>query len=192
MTSPFFGDYAARLRASLEAADWSSVEELAKALRGAWKAGKRVFVIGNGGSAANAMHLANDFLYGISRSDGQGLKVHALTADSSIMTCLANDVSYAEIFSRQLAVLAEPGDILIALSGSGNSPNVVRALELAKEKKMHAFAILGYSGGKCLELADTAIHFPVQDMQLAEDLQLIVGHMVMRWLCENPVKGAEA
>ena len=76
---------------------------------------------------------------------------------------------------------------MIVLSGSGNSPNVVKALTIAKELDMQSFAILGYSGGKCLELADVSIHFKVDDMQLSEDLQLVVGHMLMQWLSQNPL-----
>jgi D-sedoheptulose 7-phosphate isomerase len=167
--------------------DWSRVDALTRALRDAWIAGKRVFLCGNGGSAANAMHIANDLLYGISMK-GAGIRVMALTANSSVLTCLANDLGYDEIFSRQLKVHGESGDVLIALSGSGNSPNVVKALHQARELGMKTFAILGYSGGKCLPLADVPIHFPVDDMQICEDLQLIVGHMAMRWLCANPVQ----
>ena len=86
----------------------------------------------------------------------------------------------------QLAVQARKGDVLIALSGSGNSPNIVKALEQAKTMGMRSYAILGYSGGKAKSLADVAIHFAVDDMQISEDLQLIVGHMLMQWLYANP------
>ena len=79
-----------------------------------------------------------------------------------------------------------PGDVLIVLSGSGNSSNVVKALETANERGLKTFAILGYSGGRCRELAQHVIHFPIDDMQVAEDLQLVVGHLCMQWLCANP------
>jgi D-sedoheptulose 7-phosphate isomerase len=155
-------------------------------MREAWQAGRRVFLCGNGGSAANAMHIANDLLYGIAMK-GTGMRVSALPSNGSVVTCLANDLGYDEIFSRQLKVHGEAGDILIVLSGSGNSPNVVKALEQARSLRMKSFAILGYTGGKCLQLADVPIHFSVNDMQICEDLQLIVGHMLMQWLCVNPV-----
>ena len=93
--------------------------------------GRQVFFCGNGGSAGNAIHLANDFLYGIAKRTGAGLKVPALSANPAVVTCLANDVGYDHIFSEQLAVLAETGDLLIVLSGSGNSPNILRVLEQA-------------------------------------------------------------
>lgn len=181
-----FSDYSVRLQGALAAFDWSCIASLAKVLRTTWAEGRRVILCGNGGSAANAMHIANDLLYGISMK-GVGIKVMALPANTSVLTCLANDLGYDEIFARQIRVLGEPGDVLIALSGSGNSPNVVKALEEARRRGMQSFAILGYSGGKCLGLADVPIHFPVNDMQICEDLQLVVGHMMMQWLCANPV-----
>jgi len=177
-----FSDYARRLQNVLAGSDWGGVARLADDLHECWRHGRQVFLCGNGGSAANAMHLANDFLYGISKKQGSGLRVTALPANSSVLTCLANDESYEEIFSLQLAVQARAGDVLIALSGSGNSANIVKALEEARRIGMRSYAILGYSGGKAKELADVAIHFSVDDMQIAEDLQLVVGHMVMQYL----------
>jgi D-sedoheptulose 7-phosphate isomerase len=141
-----------------------------------------VFICGNGGSAGNAIHLANDFLYGVAKQTGGGIRVSALSANPAVITCLANDVGYDYIYSEQLAVLAKAGDILIGLSGSGNSPNILFALDQAKKMNVTSCAILGYSGGKAKSIADIPIHFPVDDMQIAEDLQLIVGHMLMQWL----------
>ena len=177
-----FADYSLRLQEVLATADWSSVHQLAQALLESWQQGRRVFLCGNGGSAGNAIHLANDFLYGIAKKTGGGLRVMALSANSAVITCLANDVGYDHIFSEQLAVQAQTGDLLIALSGSGNSGNIVRVLEQAKAMGVRSFAILGFGGGKSKQIADVAIHFSVDDMQIAEDLQLIVGHMVMQWL----------
>jgi D-sedoheptulose 7-phosphate isomerase len=180
-----FSDYSGRLQAVLQTTDWSAVGRLAKELHECWRSGRQVFLCGNGGSAGNAVHLANDFLYGISKTRGSGLRVNALSANSSVLTCLANDEGYDEIFSLQLAVQARPGDVLIVLSGSGNSPNIVRALEQAKEMNLRTFAVLGYTGGKAKVLAEVSMHFAVDDMQISEDMQLIVGHMVMQWLYQN-------
>ena len=181
----FFEGYSKKLQAVLEKSDWSVIEELASDMQKCWKDGRRVFLCGNGGSAGNAIHLANDFLYGIAKQTGGGLRVLALSDNPSIITCLANDLSYDHIFSEQLAVQAEKGDLLIALSGSGNSPNILLAIEQAKKMQVKSFAILGFLGGKCKELVDVPIHFPVDDMQISEDLQLIVGHMLMQWLYIN-------
>ena len=116
------------------------------------------------------------------------MRVEALSANPAVLTCLANDIGYEQIYAEQLRVKANPSDVLIVFSGSGNSPNVVAALEMGNSMGMKTFAVLGYSGGKCKEIAQHSIHFDIDDMQIAEDLQLVVGHMCMQWLCANPIK----
>lgn len=182
----FFEHYAQRLASVLTSAHWESVALLAAEVQRCWREKKQVFLCGNGGSAGNAIHLANDYLYGISKKTGQGLRVHALSANPAVLTCLGNDVGYEHIFSEQLAVYAQPSDLLIVLSGSGNSPNILRVLAQAREMGVTSYAILGYSGGDSKTIADVAIHFPIDDMQIAEDLQLVVGHMLMQWLYQHP------
>ena len=181
----FFESYSKKLQQVLESSDWSPIEELADDIQKCWNEGRRVFLCGNGGSAGNAIHLANDFIYGIAKKTGGGLKAISLSDNSAVITCLANDVGYDYIFSEQLAVQAEENDLLIVLSGSGNSSNIIHAVEQAKKMHVKSFAILGYNGGKCREIVDVPIHFPVDDMQIAEDLQIIVGHMLMQWLYNN-------
>jgi D-sedoheptulose 7-phosphate isomerase len=182
--------YGARTREVIEAADLSGVEALARDLADCWRTGRQVFLCGNGGSGANAVHIANDFLYAVSKTPGSGLRVHALPANISVITCLANDEGYDEVFALQLAVLARAGDLLIALSGSGNSPNILNAIERAKGLGVRSYAILGYSGGKAKAMADVPIHFAVDDMQISEDLQMMVAHMIMQWLGTNrPLPG---
>lgn len=182
-------DYSARLQSILQKADWSGVVRLAEVLGECWSSKRQVFLCGNGGSAGNAIHLANDFIYGVSKRHGSGLRAIALPANAAVLTCLANDTGYDEIFAKQLAVQASAGDVLIALSGSGNSRNVLRALDEAGNIGMTSFAVLGYDGGRAKAIADCAIHFPVDDMQISEDLQLVVGHMVMQWLHANQPEG---
>jgi len=183
---PAFVDaYLSSLDTALRNHDWSDVEHLARTLQLCWRENRQVFLCGNGGSAANAIHLANDLLYGVDKQYGHGLRVIALPANAAVLTCLANDIAYEDIYSQQLEVLAQPGDVLIVLSGSGNSANVVKALTKARDLGMTRFAILGYTGGKCLGLANHPIYFPVHDMQVSEDLQTMVGHMVMQWLRNN-------
>jgi len=108
--------------------------------------------------------------------------MHALPANQAMLSCLGNDLGYDRVFSHQLAVMGSSGDLLIALSGSGNSPNILRAIEQARLQQIRSFAILGYTGGAALGLCDCAIHVPVNDMQISEDSQLIVGHILMQWL----------
>lgn len=183
-----FADYAKRLATVLTQSTWSAVADLAEDLLALWKRGGTLFICGNGGSAGNAIHLANDFLYGIAKESGLGMRVQALSANSSVLTCLANDIGYDQIFSAQLAVQGRKDDILLAFSGSGNSSNIVRALKKARTMSIKTYAVLGYGGGQCKTLADVPIHFAVDDMQIAEDVQLIIGHMLMQWLA---VRGAQ-
>lgn len=161
------------------------VHELAESFRSAWALKKTIYLCGNGGSAGNANHLANDFTYGAGVANGIGLRIESLSANPSVLTCLANDIGYENIYSEQLRVKADADDVLVVFSGSGNSANVVNALEMGNSLGMQTFAVLGFSGGKCKAIAQHSIHFKIDDMQIAEDLQLIVGHMVMQWLFEN-------
>ena len=175
-------DYAERLAGALGLSAMMEIPILADALVQAWKTDRTVYLCGNGGSAGNAIHLANDFLLGAGRCAGRGLRVEALSANAAVLTALANDVGYDRVFADQIKVKASPGDVLIVLSGSGNSPNVVAALETGNATGMKTFAILGFSGGRCKALAQHPIHFTIDDMQIAEDLQLVVGHICMQWL----------
>jgi D-sedoheptulose 7-phosphate isomerase len=182
-------NYSEKLSRALGLSAMGEIPELGHALRESWQLGRTLYLCGNGGSAGNAIHLANDFLYGAGISNGRGLKVEALSANPAVLTCLANDIGYDEIYAEQIKVKANAGDVLIVLSGSGNSANVVRALEMGNTRGMKTFAILGFSGGHCKRIAQHSIHFDIDDMQIAEDLQLIVGHICMQWLYSHPVKG---
>jgi D-sedoheptulose 7-phosphate isomerase len=177
-----FLGYSQRLSDILLTFDWTPVVGLAEELRECWRSGRQVFLCGNGGSAGNASHLANDLVYPLSKTKGSGIRAHALTENPAVLTCLGNDEGYDNIFTYQLAVLANKGDVLLAFSGSGNSPNILKALEEARHIGMKSYAILGYSGGKAKALADVPIHFAIDDMQIAEDTQTIVCHMIIQWL----------
>ena len=122
-------NYADKLSCALGMDAMQQVPNLCEALRVAWSEGNTIYFCGNGGSAANALHIANDLLYGTDVNHGGGLRVEALGANTAILTCLANDLGYEHIYAEQLKVKARPNDILIVLSGGGNSPNVVKALE---------------------------------------------------------------
>jgi len=180
-------EYAVLLARLLAEQDWKPVEKLTGLMRDAWRSGRSVFVCGNGGSAANAIHWANDFVYPVAKHHSRGLRISALTANTAILTCLANDIGYDNVFAYQLRVVASPDDLLIVLSGSGNSVNVLNAVRAARDLGMKTAAVLGFNGGACLGMVDVAVHFKIDDMQIAEDAQLIVNHMVMRALCaEDP------
>jgi D-sedoheptulose 7-phosphate isomerase len=182
ISAAHFEDYAAKLRDLLANQDWSGAIKLADELADCWKTRRQVFLIGNGGAGASALHLANDFLYPVSKRKGSGLRVQSLLGNAAALACIANDEGYDQIFAYQLATQAAAGDVLIAISGSGNSPNIVEALKEAKTLGMRSYAIVGYSGGLAKDLADVTIHFDCHDMQLTEDAQMIVGHMILQHL----------
>jgi len=188
MIEDFFIAQSNQLADCLKRHDWSSAIVLSRALSEAWSKNRQVFICGNGGSGGNSCHWANDFFYPVAKKTGLGLRVRSLNSNPAVLTCLANDEGYEHVFSAQLKVFANPDDLLIVLSGSGNSPNILKALEMARELKMRSFAVVGFTGGKCLELADVPIHFQVKDMQLAEDFQVILGHLLMRSLQLEPAK----
>jgi len=156
------------------------VERLIRMLLEAKSHGRRVFICGNGGSAANAMHIANDWL-------SVGLPVQSLVSDIASLTAIANDYSFAEIFSRQLRVHAASGDIVILLSGSGTSPNIVYAAAAAKELGTTVVVITGAWAKPAPPILDTAhLAFRIgTDMQDAEGAQLFIGHTVYKILKEQ-------
>jgi D-sedoheptulose 7-phosphate isomerase len=182
-------DYLNRLKNGFTAEVIANIELLAQEIRQAWVDGRTAYICGNGGSAANAMHMANDFHYGIGACGSgpkiPGLRVEALPANAGIITCLANDTGYENIYAHQLQVKGREGDLLIVLSGSGNSENVVRALQVAAKLKIKSHSITAFDGGRCKKISNNAIHFEINDMQIAEDTQLIVGHLCMQWLNTN-------
>ena len=178
----FFSDYAKSLATVLAVADWANVLKLSQMILQARNSGGRIFLCGNGGSAANAVHIANDLVYAVAERTGAGIDAISLSANTAVLTCLGNDVGYEKIYSEQLAVSGRAGDVLIVLSGSGNSQNVINAIHAAQKRDMRTVAILGFDGGLCKQIVELPIHFNSNDMQIVEDLQLTVGHMVMKWL----------
>ena len=184
----FSKSYLTKLINSFSDDQLRDMKVLAQELRNIWDKNNTLFICGNGGSGANAMHIANDLHSGIGdmlNHKKNGIKVDALTSNTSVITCLANDLGYENIFSNQIEVKASKDDLLVVLSGSGNSQNVVNALKVANYKGMKTISILGFDGGMCKELSETSIFFPVQDMQIAEDTQVIVFNICIKWIVEQ-------
>ncbi len=144
--------------------------------------GVGVFMAGNGGSAANANHMATDLIYGVNAKGKSTFRVHSLASNPSVMTCLGNDTGYENIFAKQLEALAQPKDLLLVFSGSGNSPNILKLLEAARRLKVTTISFLGFDGGKAKSLSDHTLHFPINDMQVVEDLHMIAAHLLMQIL----------
>lgn len=148
--------------------------------------GHKIFIAGNGGSAYCASHYVTDWNKMITLATGKKFRGISLADNYGIITAYANDVSYDDVFSGQLASLADEDDLCILISGSGNSKNVVKAAEFCKENAVTTLSIVGYDGGALTQISDHIVHFNVYDMQVAEDLHLMFGHMVMKALANYP------
>lgn len=149
----------------------------------------RIYICGNGGSAATASHFQNDFNKGVSEYIEVPFRFHCLNDNMATIMAIANDIGYEEVFRFQLRGNLEANDILVAISGSGNSKNVINAVEYAKGLGNKIIGLTGYSGGKLKELSDISLHVPVQSMQVTEDIHMIFDHLMMsmfyKYLCEK-------
>ncbi len=152
---------------------------IAQVVRAALAAGKKVFFCGNGGSAADSQHLAAEFV-GRFQKEREGLPAVALTVDTSILTAVANDYGYERIFARQVEALGRTGDVLVAISTSGNSANVLRAVEVAKARGMYCVGMTAAGGGRLATLCDECIAVPAQNTARAQEMHILLGHI----LCE--------
>jgi D-sedoheptulose 7-phosphate isomerase len=177
-----FSSYIDRLSLHLNSVPEASLTTLQADLFSLWSRKGSLFLCGNGGSAGNATHLANDFIFGAGYPTRHGLSVESLSSNPAVLTCLSNDIGYDQIFSYQLECKAKKGDILMAFSGSGNSSNIICALDTAKKLGCKTYAILGFNGGLALRLADVPIHVDCDDMQICEDIQLVIGHYLVQCL----------
>ena len=144
-----------------------------------------IYIFGNGGSAATASHYANDFNKGVSEYTEKKFRFICLNDNISTVMAVANDIGYEEIFRFQLKGKLQKGDLIIGISGSGNSKNVVNALQYAKEYGVHTLGITGYNGGKVKQIVDVAMHVPVNNMQITEDIHMLFNHMMMTVLYEK-------
>lgn len=147
----------------------------------------RIYICGNGGSAATASHFQNDFNKGISEYIDIPFRFHCLNDNIATIMAIANDIGFEEVFRFQLKNNLEVNDILIAISGSGNSHNIINAVEYAKECGCKVIGLTGFSGGKLKELSDISLHVPVNSMQVTEDIHMIFDHLIMsifyKYLC---------
>lgn len=154
------------------------VSEAVECLRAIHARGATVFIVGNGGSAATASHFANDLIKSSRSPDGRALRAQALTDAVPVLTAIANDASYERVFAEQLAVYARAGDVLMAFSGSGNSPNVLRSVELARSMGLYTIGLTGFGGGRLARIVDLAIVVPGSRIQIVEDAHSAICHAI--------------
>jgi D-sedoheptulose 7-phosphate isomerase len=170
--------YLDQLRAALDTLDLAKVEEAIAWFREARDAGRTIFVCGNGGSATTASHFATDILKGASYGRERRFRILALTDSVPTLTAYANDVSYDCAFAEQLKNFARPGDLVMAISGSGESANVVCAVEYANSIGCRTLALTGRDGGRLAGLAQLSLHVPEPHMGRIEDVHLVLCHMI--------------
>jgi len=161
---------------TLKRIDSSSISSTTDAFLECYKKGKTIYIFGNGGSGATASHVAGDFVKGVSYGLEKRFRMICLNDNYSALAAISNDLSFDEIFVEQLKNFLNEDDLVIGLSGSGNSKNVVKAFEFAKTKNAKTIALCGFSGGKIKMMADIAIHIPIANMEVTEDIHLIVFH----------------
>jgi D-sedoheptulose 7-phosphate isomerase len=137
---------------------------------------RRVYVMGNGGSASTAAHFVCDFQKSAAIPGQSALRAISLTDNAALMTAWANDAAYEHVFAGQIMALAEPGDVVLAISASGNSPNVVAGLTAAAQKGARTIALVGFDGGAASQIADVTVHIPCHDYGLVEDVHSALGH----------------
>lgn len=145
----------------------------------AFEKGTTVYIFGNGGSSATASHYQNDFNKGVSEHTEKKFNFLCLNDNVATVMAVANDIGFEEVFRFQLRGHVKPDDLVVAISGSGNSRNVINAVEYAKEQGCKVIGMTGYEGGKLKGLADVSLHAPVNSMQIAEDIHMIFDHLMM-------------
>lgn len=179
----FAGAYLDYLSGVLKEIDTVAVGRFIQTLLEARERGATIYFIGNGGSAATASHFANDLGIGTNSYD-KPFRACSLTDNQAIITAIGNDFGYEEIFVRQLRILGRPGDVVVGISASGNSPNLLRAFEYAKSSGIKTIAITAFDGGKMKLLADDGIHIPTgyKEYGPAEDGHMILDHLVGAFL----------
>ncbi len=187
-------EYLGLVQQTIEALDHSAIEKMANLFLETYHAGGNIYTFGNGGSGASASHAAGDFLKGASYGLEKRFRMICLNDNAAALMAIANDIGYEDIFVEQLKNFIKPIDLVIGISGSGNSENVVRAIEFAKTKNAKTVAMTGFGGGKISQMADVSVNAPVMDMEVTEDIHMMIFNVVKKQmqaelLGDNPSMG---
>ncbi|MBQ6706034.1 MAG: SIS domain-containing protein [Clostridia bacterium] len=169
----------------LESFDEEALENACQLLLSAYRENRQIFVAGNGGSAGTANHFSCDFGKNAVKSQTNRPKILSLSANVEVLTALGNDFSYADVFTEQLKNQMSDGDVILLISASGNSPNVVSAAEYVKSRGGTVIGMTGFSGGRLRELSDVSLHVSCDSYEESEDLHLILTHMIVCWFKEK-------
>jgi D-sedoheptulose 7-phosphate isomerase len=177
--------YCQRLSAALDAIPRDLVVALGETLFRAYRDGKQVFILGNGGSSSTASHMAADLAKNTIDPNMKRFRIFSLNDNAAIMTALANDLGYDNVFVEQLTNLIQAGDVLIAVSASGNSPNVLKAMRYARSRSAEVVGLLGFDGGAAAALADIPLVVPSEHYGIVEDTHLILNHILVDYFRER-------
>lgn len=169
-------DHLLRVVEAVNKLNHDDINTLAHEIYETYKADNNIFIIGNGGSASTSSHFACDLNKGVSYGKLKKFRAHSLTDNMATITAYSNDLSYDDVFIEQLKNFLNPGDLLIAISGSGNSKNIVKAVEYANSKGNRTAGLTGYNGGKLKQLATFSVNANINDMEISEDIHLMLCH----------------
>lgn len=184
MESPaaYLREYIATVEETLKHISTEHLQAAVDLLHQTLKSGKRIYVCGNGGSAAIADHLCCDWTKGTKIAGQPVLKTHSLVSNSALLTALANDYGFEETFSSQVDFFGESGDVLVAISSSGNSPNIIKGVAAAQAHGMKVIGLSGFSGGKLAQMANVNLHAPFDNYGLVEDCHQVLMHVLSQYL----------
>lgn len=178
----FVADYARLVSAALHSVKPSEIDRAVEVLKRAIRQDRLIFACGNGGSAAIANHLSCDCSKGIATNTALRPRVVSLSATVELITAIANDVDYAEVFAHQLRNAARPGDVLVTISSSGDSENIVRALAWARDNGLETIALSGFSGGRSAAMADVSLHAAAENYGVVEDVHQSLMHILAQYV----------
>ncbi len=178
-------DYIANEIETLKKLDVDAINAALNLLLETMETGSTVYVFGNGGSSATASHFQNDFNKGVSEHTEKKFSLLCLNDNVATVMAVANDIGFEEVFRFQLRGHLKPGDVILAISGSGNSKNVINAVEYAKEHGNRVIGLTGFNGGKLKQLSDISLHAPINSMQITEDIHMIFDHLMMSVFYES-------
>lgn len=179
--------YFSNLKLAIDCLNFDKIDEAVKLIEQKWRNGNQVIVIGNGGSSLTALHYVNDWNKSIFLATGRPFYGRTLVDNIGLLMSYANDVSFEDIFVEQLKNILKVNDLVIALSGSGNSENVIRAIEYANLNGAATLGVCGFQGGRLSKVSQHHICSRIDDMQLSEDIHFVFGHIVMLHLCSKAV-----
>lgn len=182
MINTLVSEYIANISSGLSSVDTKDIKRASEEIISAYMSRNQVFVCGNGGSATISDHFLCDHSKGVHTDTSLFPSVRSLSSSMSLITALGNDVSYEEIFSYQLDMFGNNGDVLVAISSSGNSPNIIKALETAKNTGIRTIAFVGFDGGKAKNIADITLHVPIYNYGVVEDCHQALMHIIAQYI----------